>query len=43
MPVKEVKSAEKPGRKIVLFERTPIMSTYLLAWAFGDFEYVEDL
>ena len=32
----------KNGRKIVSFEKTPIMSTYLLAWAFGDFEYVED-
>lgn len=32
----------KEGWKIVSFERTPIMSTYLLAWAFGDFEYVEE-
>lgn len=31
----------KDERKVVSFERTPIMSTYLLAWAFGDFEYVE--
>lgn len=30
------------GLKLVSFERTPVMSTYLLAWAFGDFEYVED-
>ena len=43
MPEKEVKQAPKPDRKVVLFERTPVMSTYLLAWAFGDFEYVEDL
>ena len=41
MPVKKVK-ASSHGRKIVSFERTPIMSTYLLAWAFGDFEHLED-
>lgn len=36
------KSAESTKNvKIVKFERTPIMSTYLLAWATGDFEYVE--
>ena len=40
MPEKEVKQG-KPGLKTVVFERTPVMSTYLLAWAFGDFEYVE--
>ncbi|KAL8789622.1 MAG: hypothetical protein Q9213_001058 [Squamulea squamosa] len=41
MPEKEIKDS-KEGLKIVSFERTPIMSTYLLAWAFGDLEYVED-
>ena len=41
MPEKQVQDG-KNGRKIVSFERTPIMSTYLLCWAFGDFEYVED-
>jgi aminopeptidase N len=41
MPEKGVRDGKK-GRKIVSFEKTPIMSTYLLAWAFGDFEYVED-
>ena len=41
MPEKEVRPS-KTGLKVVAFERTPIMSTYLLAWAFGDFEYVED-
>ncbi|KAI9831082.1 MAG: hypothetical protein M1826_003980 [Phylliscum demangeonii] len=40
MPVRE--SDPKAGLQQVIFERTPIMSTYLLAWAVGDFEYVED-
>ncbi|KAI9727019.1 MAG: hypothetical protein M1834_008545 [Cirrosporium novae-zelandiae] len=42
MPEKEVRKGKADGLKVVSFERTPIMSTYLLAWAFGDFEYVED-
>ncbi|KAL8682743.1 MAG: hypothetical protein Q9186_001254 [Xanthomendoza sp. 1 TL-2023] len=41
MPEKETKEGKK-GFKVVSFERTPVMSTYLLAWAFGDLEYVED-
>ena len=41
MPVKEIKPSAREGFHTVLFERTPIMSTYLLAWAIGDFEYVE--
>ncbi|MCJ1307303.1 hypothetical protein MMC25_000949 [Agyrium rufum] len=40
MPEKSVTNGAE-GRKKVAFERTPIMSTYLLAWAFGDFDYVE--
>ena len=40
MPEKETRKASD-GKKVVSFERTPVMSTYLLAWAFGDFEYVE--
>ncbi|KAI9846194.1 MAG: hypothetical protein M1837_004308 [Sclerophora amabilis] len=40
-PEKHVRKSQKDGRKVVSFDRTPIMSTYLLAWAFGDFEYVE--
>ncbi|KZF20641.1 putative aminopeptidase [Xylona heveae TC161] len=42
MPEKETVKSSKDSLKIVSFERTPVMSTYLLAWAFGDFEYVED-
>lgn len=41
MPVRTVDKG-KGGLQIVSFEKTPIMSTYLLAWALGDFEYVED-
>ncbi|KAF3070716.1 Aminopeptidase 2, mitochondrial [Daldinia childiae] len=40
MPVKNTSKA-KDGLVVVSFERTPVMSTYLLAWAIGDFEYVE--
>lgn len=40
MPEKETKKGGGE-RKVVSFERTPVMSTYLLAWAFGDFEHVE--
>ncbi|KAI1325932.1 peptidase family M1 [Xylariaceae sp. FL0255] len=40
MPVKST-TKTRDGYKMVSFERTPIMSTYLLAWAVGDFEYVE--
>lgn len=40
MPEKDTRKGSK-GRKVVSFERTPVMSIYLLAWAFGDFEYVE--
>lgn len=41
MPEKSM-SKVSSGKKVVTFERTPRMSTYLLAWAVGDFEYVED-
>lgn len=41
MPEKETRKGSKGGLKVVSFERSPKMSTYLLAWAFGDFEYVE--
>lgn len=41
MPEKETKKGNKVGFKVVSFDTTPVMSTYLLAWAIGDFEYVE--
>lgn len=40
MPVKDIKPTSD-GKQLVSFEKTPIMSTYLLCWAVGDFEYVE--
>lgn len=41
MPQKEVKPSKRDGFHTVVFETSPVMSTYLLAWAIGDFEYVE--
>lgn len=41
MPEKETKPSKREGFHTVAFERSPVMSTYLLAWAIGDLEYVE--
>ncbi|KAL4938670.1 hypothetical protein BDV06DRAFT_225769 [Aspergillus oleicola] len=43
MPIKSEKEGSKPELKVVSFDTTPVMSTYLLAWAVGDFDYVEAL
>ncbi|KAF9432109.1 hypothetical protein BGZ76_011252 [Entomortierella beljakovae] len=40
MPIKEMTMVE-PEEKTVYFETTPIMSTYLVAFAVGEFEYIE--
>ncbi|KAF9928204.1 hypothetical protein FBU30_002547 [Linnemannia zychae] len=40
MPVKEM-TAVDPDYKTIHFETTPIMSTYLVAFAVGDFRYIE--
>lgn len=37
----EQETVQKGDVKTVTFERTPRMSTYLVAWAVGDFDYVE--
>lgn len=41
MPEKATTKGSKAGLKKVSFEKTPVMSTYLAAWAVGDFTYVE--
>ncbi|KAK3810370.1 MAG: peptidase family M1-domain-containing protein [Benniella sp.] len=40
MPIEQITQVE-PEEKTVHFALTPVMSTYLVAWAVGDFEYVE--
>ncbi|KAK7501330.1 hypothetical protein BaRGS_00007455 [Batillaria attramentaria] len=42
MPVKSESACDTDANlKVVSFERTPIMSTYLLAFVVGEFDYVE--
>lgn len=35
-------TTEENGNRLVKFQRTPIMSTYLVAVVVGEFDYVED-
>jgi len=41
MPHTNITVHDKDNLKTVSFQKTPIMSTYLLAWAIGEFENVE--
>lgn len=41
-PVESEIIGDGDGVKVVKFQRTPIMSTYLVAVVVGDFDYVED-
>ncbi|MDH5402290.1 MAG: M1 family metallopeptidase, partial [Candidatus Heimdallarchaeota archaeon] len=40
MPI--IEEIEEEDKKIVKFDRTPIMSTYLVFFGVGDFEFIED-
>lgn len=37
----EEKDAEDASLKVVTYARTPVMSTYLVAFVVGEFDYVE--
>lgn len=41
MPVEQETVRTSDGRKVVRFEETPLMSTYLVAFVVGEFDYVE--
>lgn len=44
MPIdSEIESKENSNFKIFKFNKTPKMSTYLVAWAIGNFDYIETL
>ena len=40
--IEETAHEQDSGLKIVKFAKTPIMSTYLVAFVVGEFDYVED-
>jgi len=40
MPIKKVRSVK--GKKIFIFQRTPVMSTYLVYLLAGEFEFLQD-
>lgn len=42
MALKSEETSGSPGWKISKFQKTPIMSTYLVAFANGHFEFLED-
>ena len=39
---KESEHDTDPGLKMLSFERSPVMSTYLVAFIVGEYDYVED-
>jgi len=41
MPEVNRTASEREGHDVVTFDTTPVMSTYLCAWAIGEFEYIE--
>ena len=41
-PISTVQAGEKKNYDVWTFDRTPIMSTYLLAFVVGEFDYLED-
>lgn len=41
MPEASVEERPGTGTQVVRFTQTPLMSTYLVAWAIGDLEYIE--
>ena len=42
MPIVESKKEEGGGQVTHRFDRSPVMSTYLLAWCVGEFDVIED-